>query len=45
MVSNTNDSGPGSLRAAIARAQPGDVITLNVPERFRWAAPSRAIKA
>ena len=30
MVSNTNDSGPGSLRAVIASAQPGDVITLNV---------------
>jgi hypothetical protein len=30
MVTNTNDSGPGSLRAVIASAQPGDVITLNV---------------
>jgi hypothetical protein len=30
VVSNTNDSGAGSLRAAIAAAQPGDTITFSV---------------
>ena len=29
-VTNTNDSGPGSLRAAIAAANPGDVIQFNL---------------
>src|SRR5258706_10074740 len=29
-VTNTNDSGPGSLRAAIASASPGDTINFGV---------------
>jgi hypothetical protein len=29
-VTNTNDSGPGSLRAAILTANPGDTITFSL---------------
>src|SRR3954447_16590991 len=32
IVTTTNDSGPGSLRQAIADAVPGDVITFNLPD-------------
>lgn len=31
VVTNTNDSGPGSLREALVNAQNGDVITFNIP--------------
>jgi len=45
MVTNTNDSGPGSLRAVIASASPTMSSPSRLPERFRWAAPSRSIEA
>src|SRR5687767_6433096 len=32
IVTTTNDSGPGSLRQAIADAVPGDMITFNLPD-------------
>lgn len=31
VVSNTNDDGPGSLRAAVAAAAPADTIEFNIP--------------
>jgi len=31
VVTNTNDSGPGSLRDALVNAQNGDTITFNIP--------------
>ena len=36
-VTNANDSGPGSLRAAIASAAPGDTIYFN-PKTMRYPA-------
>jgi hypothetical protein len=41
IVTNTNDSGPGSLRAAIAAASPGDTIKfdLDFPATITLASP------
>src|SRR4051812_8321622 len=42
IVTNTDDSGPGSLRQALFEAQDGDVITFNISPPTRPGAPSSA---